>query len=50
MGASQQSLQHLFSTVPQLARIILMGGYWEVYQVHQKEVLVEELSWKILAD
>jgi hypothetical protein len=42
MGSSPQSLQHLFSVVPQVAGIVSLGGLWEVSQVHLKEVQLEE--------
>jgi hypothetical protein len=50
MGASQQSLRHLFSVVLLVAGIFSSGGLWGVSQVRQKEVEVEESSWKMLAD
>ena len=50
MGAIPQSLRDLFSVVPLGARIFSSGGLCDVSQVRRKEVEVEELSWKMLAD
>jgi hypothetical protein len=50
MGASQQSLRHLFSAVPLVAGIFSSGGLLGVSQVRWKKVEVEESSWKMLAD
>jgi hypothetical protein len=36
--------------VPLVAGIISSGDLWGVTQVRQKEVEVEESSWKMLAD
>jgi hypothetical protein len=50
MGATPQFLWYLFPGVPLVAGILLLVGLSGVSQVRQKDVEVEELSWKMLAN
>jgi hypothetical protein len=46
---SLQLLSHQFSTVQLAAEILSVGSKWQAIQVHQKEVQVDQWSWKMLA-
>jgi len=48
--ASLESLHYLVSVVQLATGIFRMRGQWGVYEVHLKEVHMEELSRKMLAD
>jgi len=50
MGASMQSLRHMFSAVPLVAWICSSEGLQGVFQVRRRVVEVEKSSWKMLAD
>jgi len=50
MGASLQSLRHVFSAGALAAGIFSFGGLWHVFHVDRNEVEVEESSWKMMAD
>jgi hypothetical protein len=50
MGVTPQFLRYLFPVVPLVAGILLLVGLSGVSQVRQKDVEVEELSWKMLAN
>jgi hypothetical protein len=50
MGASPQFVRLLFSAIPLAAGSILFGNLWGVFQMHRKEVEVEQSTQKILAN